>query len=489
MYSQRPYKLDAQASGSFRCLALVHSLARFEVARFGSTRPEGPVICLAQAEGLGNRTTGIIGPTARSFANRKTNGRAVGPGRRPMLHGPRPSAWARQIPGPLGWLKTGWATSKRARRACILSIAFLFCSCFAPPIAEAQLLPKIPQIQPFGIDGFRLMLQQRGLRATPDRVGTALNEKPDDTVAVVMGDLTTVAQGGGLHNDGRGIQDQLTAFVQNGGALLVASDLRGQKIKNAAICNTWVREQERWLKTREIAQHAFHSFRDCPIVKSFDDEAEPQLFGAVTQLVSNRPSTIINGNKTAVAWLPLEDNPPLMCVKRFGKGKMLFVADHSLFVNEMLVHGDNARFVNNVTHWLCDSEKRERLVLIHDGEVLHDWTFGESPPSIPLSSLLRAARYGSLADLPLGDSLLPFLNESISRSQQENEFNNAARKAAHMLAGGRGERYGFLAITSLVLAWFFSWLIATRSRPRRWLSFQDWQQPHRTWSLRNAESD
>lgn len=370
---------------------------------------------------------------------------------------------------------------------CITLFLFLLCG----HQANAQLLPKIPQIQPFGIDGFRLMLQQRGLRATPDRVGTALNEKPEETVAVVIGNLKTAAEGGGLRNDGRGIQDQLTNFVRTGGALLVASDLRGQRIRKASICNTWVREQQRWLSgKKEMEQYAYHDFPDCPVVSRFGRGKEPELFEGVQNLVTNRPGAIRNSDQaTNVAWLPMSGSPALMCVKRQGKGKMLFVADHSLFVNEMLVHGDNARFVNNVTEWLCDSEKRQRLVLIHDGNVLHDWTFGESPPSIPLSSLLRAARYGSLANLPMGDSVLPFLNEAVSRSQQENEFNKALRKGASAMAGGRGVRLGVLALASLLLAWFIGWLIATRWRPRRWLSFQDWQQPSRTWSLRNAKSN
>lgn len=350
---------------------------------------------------------------------------------------------------------------------------------FIPLTASAQLLPKIPQIQPFGIDGFRLMLQQRGLQATVDRVGTALNEKPEETVAVVLGDLKAVTEGGGIQTDGKGIQKQLERFVENGGNLLVASDLRGQGVRKAQICGTWVRELRSWL-TRNEKQNAYHNFMDCPVVTSFDSDAEPKLFSKVERLVANRPSAIAGTDKSAdVAWLPMRRSPPLMSVQRRGAGKMLFIADHSFFVNEMLVHADNAQFANNVTHWLADSDSRTRLVLISDGNVLPNWTFGESPPSIPLSSLLRAAKYGSLADLPLGDSLLPFLNESISRSQQENEFNAALKGAARALSRGRGLRLGVLIATLLIAISFVGWLISLRATPRRWLAFQDWHQPRR----------
>jgi hypothetical protein len=234
------------------------------------------------------------------------------------------------------------------------------------------------------------------------------------------------------------------------------------------------------LVTRQEKQHSYHNFPDCPVVTWFDRDAEPELFKDVKRLVANRPSTVTNKQaSTIVARLPMRGSLPLMSVQRRGAGKMLFVADHSFFVNEMLVHEDNAQFVNNVTRWLCDSDQRTRLVLINDGNVLPNWTFGESPPSIPLSSLLRAAKYGSLADLPLGDSLLPFLNESISRSQQENELNTAVRRAAFSLSGGRGLRLAVLIATLLTMVSFVAWLIGLRVTPRRWLAFQDWHQPRR----------
>ena len=95
----------------------INSLSRFDGVPLARTRPKGPGICLAQAEGLGNGTTETAGPTAWSFAKRWTNARAVGPLSRQLLHVPRPSAWARQIPGPSGRLKPGCTTSRLAIRA------------------------------------------------------------------------------------------------------------------------------------------------------------------------------------------------------------------------------------------------------------------------------------------------------------------------------------------------------------------------------------
>lgn len=359
----------------------------------------------------------------------------------------------------------------REPRRCIY-LCTLFLSLIACASVDAQQLPTFPQLKPFGIDGFRLMLQQRGLTAAPDRLGTALNKDQTSTVAVVLGDLKSVIR----------IRQQLNNFVLNGGALLIASDHRGQNLPRTPICGTWVRPAP-VLGSVSRRKHGYRSYADCPIVTRFDKELEPNLFAGVNSIVTNRPAQIQSSSSVEkIAWMPSSRTElPLMArfrAKEFGR--MLFVADHSIFINEMLVHGDNALFANNVTEWLCEGGQRKTLVLIHEGDVLPDWSFGASPPSIPLSSLLRAAQYGSLANLPFGDSVLPFLNESLARSQRDNEFNTAARRAGYAIAGGRGLRLAILLIIIVLAIVFAGWLTTTRATPRRWLSFQDWNQPRRT---------
>ena len=373
------------------------------------------------------------------------------------------------------------------RRLVVATVLFVFSLSLTQACGQA--LPKIPQIQPFGIDGFRLMLQQQGLDATIDRVGTALNDRPKETVAVILGKLKTVTEGNSSTR--LGMQDQLENFVRNGGALLIASDVQSERLQRTNVCGTWVQRLRRWLQPDE-AVNGYNGFHDCPIVTDFNRAAEPELFKGVTELVANRPSQIIDTDRTSeVAWMPMRGRQALMSVKRLGKGKMLFIADHSFFVNEMLVHGDNAQFANNVTKWLSarteDGEPRSRLVLINDGRVMSNWTFGDTLPSVPLSSLLRAAESGALDHIPIGDSILPLLNESIARSQQEREFNSALQKAAFVLAGGRrssdrqrvGFRLGVLVMVVFLLVSSVFWVVGTRSKPQRWLAFQDWSQPRR----------
>ena len=68
----------------------------------------------SEAEGLGVETLSIVGPTARRFAqalNKRSDLRPLG---HTSQRFPRPSAWAKQIPGPSGRFECGCATSKRA---------------------------------------------------------------------------------------------------------------------------------------------------------------------------------------------------------------------------------------------------------------------------------------------------------------------------------------------------------------------------------------
>ena len=325
-------------------------------------------------------------------------------------------------------------------------------------------LPKLPEITPFGIDGFRLMLQQHEPQTTQALVGAALENSPRDTVIVMLGDLSLVPR----------FSLQIERFVDNGGCLLLASDLRGVDVEPTSILGVWLKP------TGNVGRsQAYRGFRDCPVVTEFDREAVPSLFEGVDSIIANRPGelTFTQSASRAIAWLPTRGarpRPVLMSVHRRRGGRMLFVADHSIFTNQMLVHGDNARFAKNVTDWLCADDRRKQLVVIHDGRVLPAWGLGDSPPPIPLSSLLRAVQRGGLRDLPIGDSVLPLLNASLGDFQQKDEFNKFIRKVSNQLFGVRPMRTVLLLLTALVVVSFIRLTGGTRARPLRWWSWQDW---------------
>lgn len=330
--------------------------------------------------------------------------------------------------------------------------------------AQAQ-LKDLPKINRFGLDGFRLMLQQRGLQATQTQLGTALDQ-PGGTVAIILGDLKTVTR----------IRVQLEDFVDNGGALLIASDLRAMDVDNVPIHGAWIKDTPS-LSKAERKSLGYQELEDCPIISRFDRKKFPRLFFGVKEVVANRPGEVdCQNNVQQIAWLPSRRKPPFMVTYHQNDGRMLLIADHSIFINEMLVHGDNARFANNVIGWLSSEGKRTKLVLINDGQVLPDWSFGATPPAVPLNTLLRAVQRGGLRGLPIGDSVVPIVNESVARYQRENRFNEDVPKLLHFLFGYRLVRTAMLIMTALLLVTIVRWFV-TRSRPRRWLSSQDWTKP------------
>ena len=340
----------------------------------------------------------------------------------------------------------------------ILLLSFLWAS-----DVSAQLPENLPKIERFGLDGFRLMLQQQSLEATQTKIGTAL-ESADETVAVILGDLRTVTR----------IQGQLRNFVDNGGALLIASDLRKMDVPRTPICGAWVQATPR-LAGEDIGKYGFqNNLRDCPIATEFDRRLYPELFEGVKSIVTNRPGEVeIVGDVREIAWLPTVDHPPIM-VTYETKGRMLLVSDHSIFINEMLVHGDNARFANNAIRWLSEDGKRRRLILINDGQVLPDWSFGETPPAIPLKTLLKTISQGGFGNFPL-NRISPTINESVGRYQRENRFNqyDVPTLLNYLFWGPRLVRTALFLITGILILAIVRWLLS-RSRPRYWLSLQDW---------------
>lgn len=367
----------------------------------------------------------------------------------------------RRTPTRLRWapsvLVIACRSSSHARNVLQCSVIGLLTVCVVGS-AFCQ-LPKLPKIERFGIDGFRLMLQQHGLRATQDEVGTAF-DSPEETVAILLGDLTDV----------RRIAAQLNRFINTGGALLIATDVRDSPAPGAVIRAT------RPIAASDRQKLGYRGFNDCPIVTNVDRNSTP-LFDGVSSIVTNRPGRLQCANSVKpIAWLPSARQPPLMAIYENGPGRLLVIADHSLFINEMLVHGDNAAFANNVCRWLCESGTRSKLVLVNEGKVLPDWSFGESPPAIPLDRLLRAVQRGSLGGLPIGESVLPVVNESVSTFQRQNGFNVYARRFANRAFGGKPIRIVMIIVTIILAALLVCWLLATRSRPRRWLTFQDGHQ-------------
>lgn len=327
--------------------------------------------------------------------------------------------------------------------------------------SQAPSFSQIPRLERFGIDGFRLMLQQEGLVTTQTQIGTAL-ENAQSTVVVILGDLRVPLQ----------MRNQLERFVDRGGSLLVASDIGLQKNRFV----TWfpsTRAQFRYRPPTTL--NAYRGYHDCPVITEFNSKAFPDLFDGIDTLITNRPAQLTFSSKVTwaadFAFESRRSRQRLMGVtkNRKNNGRVLLVADHSLFINEMLLHGDNARFASNVAKWLTSDGNRSTLVIIHDNRVLGEWSMGGGVPDVPLQDLLRAANRFGLDNLPIGETMLPILNQSLGEFERQGQHNSMVRRFAYGLVGPRPYRAICILLTILLLVWAARWLFFTRGRPQRWL--------------------
>lgn len=344
-------------------------------------------------------------------------------------------------------------------------------------LALAEFSP--PKVEPFGLDGFRLMLQQQGLDTVQLRLKSAM-QAPDETVIVLIGDISESLR----------ITLGLTAFVNDGGALLVATDLGGPSSRGT--------KRMPWLYRSEFLSTpiAFSSdarlqpkLSDCPVVTNLDRKHSPDLFDGVRSIVANRPGYLgLSDYVQGVAWLPKaagrarqvsnRESLPLMAVNRLGKGRLLLVADHSIFINEMLIQGDNAQFASNVAHWLVADGNRKRLIVCSDNRLLPAWSFTGTPPSIPLKDLLKSVGRNGLSGLPTGEAILPILNQSLVDFERQGGFNQMAHKiGGSSLSRGtkstRNLQKPLIFLAALVLFVSARWMFGTRGRPQRWLFTRD----------------
>ncbi len=215
----------------------------------------------------------------------------------------------------------------------------------------------------FGFQLFHLLLEQKGLYSVPD-FREAMDQRPRQTAVVLMGDLNRVPTD---------LRARLQKFLDSGGVVLVASD-QGSFFKSLFLISDGTFEVQE-------DESAYQGFPDCPIVKQFRP-GTPVLDG-VNSLVANRTGRISRmddrfGNWSILARLPdLVDHrsrrrsqDPLIAEwksRERGGGRLLLMADHSILINGMLWHGDNAKLAVNLADWLSTGDRKE-VAFIVDGE-------------------------------------------------------------------------------------------------------------------------
>lgn len=269
------------------------------------------------------------------------------------------------------------------------------------------------------LDLFQLILAQRGVSVT--RSGDEVLNKPDQSIIVLVGDLEQVPTEMRL---------QLRGFVRRGGALLAASDLAASLPGLFSIRPGPVQVGDTRLQ--------YEGFADCPRVTRLNSNHE--LTVGVAELVANRCGWIDTlsrqpGFAAGVADLPrdakaLHGNPSgkslIVTVQsdqsRFGR--MVVIADHSLLISGMLLHGDNAIFAVNLVNWLCQGRRRQALILVH-GTPIQGGDLQLSPDLFPPDLSGNPPGLDDISQLP-EESLLEFANNFVTGMEQANLPNDLA---------------------------------------------------------------
>jgi hypothetical protein len=252
----------------------------------------------------------------------------------------------------------------------------------APDAAPAQ--PRAPFAEQTHV--LRRILFDQGYQPLKSLAEAA--DRPQDTVLIVLGDLRPLADA-----DLRGLR----RFLEAGGAALIASDRTSlpQAVHTALRDVTGVslpdfRPGVEALVENPEPERCYRGFSDCPIVQPVPQQ-KPELFSR--SVATNRP-----------AWLPVTGRLRLQPLAVFPPGsalhidaervrnrpnerwlfavggdvgpgpkppgRILLMADHSVFINEMMIPDDNENvyFTQDALLWLGGGT-RTRALVIEDGRV------------------------------------------------------------------------------------------------------------------------
>jgi hypothetical protein len=313
------------------------------------------------------------------------------------------------------------------RRARTVSVLALVAALAAVPAAPAQTRPVQRRERSEFLEGthaFRRILYDAARKGnlTPLSRDADLTE-PRRTLVIILGDP------GPLRAVDLRTRDTLVGFVHNGGALLVATD---QKATYALEPYFGVSVTGDILTLAQPDEDtAFRGMKECPYVRpagngrpNLFDPAPAALRGEKPKPVAaNLPSRLSRAARLpwglpVLAYLPgpFAGHPGRADFAAGGEwqggGRVLVMADHSVFINEMLLQPDNGNidFAYRCADWLLTGPdgRRDRVLFYEDGAVRTDF-------DIPLKSLPPPP-------LPPPDTLLGMLDETVHAMEEEGTF-------------------------------------------------------------------
>jgi hypothetical protein len=407
--------------------------------------------------------------------------------------------------------------------ASVLLTGLLTFALIPPCVAQGTVATNVPKpikltpenTIPYGqrTDAFRRLLYE--FRFTPIRSADDLLAEPNKSILIVFGDTECLSNG---H-----LPEGLLPFVQRGGAVLIATDraIQNRRVREnvAKLAGVRVTGEKLWLPD---GADRYENQPYCPFVQPITASTplgdSSNLLGALAAVVGtgSRPDLFRNPQPNQdplrvatnapsqlqpVSWwglpagihrlaqLPsgsVQENlivapargrgtptPPLFAVGgTVGAGRVLVLADHSIFINRMILmpNNKNLEFTANCLHWLRggastsldliraakDPQAMQRLAGQRDRVLF--WDEGEICPKfeVPLRTVpLKPS-------LDMGPALVAAIDQTLAKMEERDEFNRGMLDWADDLPGGRPQAvrnavYLLTLLGILLLGYFFLW--------------------------------
>lgn len=288
----------------------------------------------------------------------------------------------------------------------------------------------------FRFELFQGLLEQSGLKpvsSLPD-----IFEKPDRAVVILTGQISNSFP-----------PRKIEAFCARGGHLLVACD--------TGFSAGRIAEFQKGPVVVRGSQNRYMNFEDCIVVSDFP--TEHPITKGIQKLVFNRTGWLKRPKWFLPAWQQLANLPAnvspsssrsmpvILQVKTQTpmKGRLLVAADHSVFTNGMLWHGDNALFAIQVAEWLAEGE-RDQLLFISDGEALSGFlnspAFQPPPTEIPnpKTDLATMLKY-----------MTAVANKVVQTSQEKNVTNELLARQPRGITPSKYRRILLMVLATIIV--------------------------------------
>jgi hypothetical protein len=305
--------------------------------------------------------------------------------------------------------------------------------------------PQMTLVPSQGSEVFRsYVLDKIGLEPLGDM--KALKDDPQNKLLIVFGDLSVLQD----------VPRRVGGFLRYGGAVLIATD-RSTPHFTVGDFAFQIRGSDIVVPTDSPS--AYRGRPDCIFVAP--TEAGSPIFKNLKLVATNRPGYLQVDELKVFGVFPSDaaftrqlppDPLPFAAGAEIGRGRLLVLSDHSVFINGMLwqTDNDNIFFVRNCIDWLTEG-KRRQVLFCEEGQI-------QSDLQAPLYNLPPPP-------LPPVEAVISAVNEGLRGLEEEDRFDEILRRVLQGMTPGAWPRVILLFLTLSLAVFGLSRLSLVRQRP------------------------